>query len=128
MRICLGRSIMEEADHRHCRLLPMRRHRACRRAAESRDELSSPHDSSRPRYTPYHILEGRCMCITAKVGARLRRWIKIGKCSEEQSFSDPKAKLRSSACVDTDGGGAISGRPAALAPSGAVLANHCRRL
>jgi hypothetical protein len=43
MRAVIRRSGAEKADYRHRRLLPARRDRPRRRAAEQRDERASPH-------------------------------------------------------------------------------------
>ena len=45
IRVGIGRSGMEEADHRHCWLLRARRERPRRRTAEQRDELAPSHHS-----------------------------------------------------------------------------------
>src|SRR5262249_35850595 len=48
------RSVVEEPDHRHCRLLRARRERPRRRTAEQRDELAAFHSitSSAPAVRP----------------------------------------------------------------------------
>jgi hypothetical protein len=43
VRLIVGRLAVEESDHWQGRLLPVRSNRPCRRAAEKRDELTSPH-------------------------------------------------------------------------------------
>src|SRR5262249_44483558 len=56
------RSVVEEADHRHRRLLRTRRDRPRRSAAESTDEIATSHGppSTRAAY-PYH---GRLRCAS----------------------------------------------------------------
>src|SRR5262249_62394087 len=43
VRRCIGRTALEEPDHRHCRLLRTRHARPRRRATDQRDELAAPH-------------------------------------------------------------------------------------
>src|SRR5262249_6714897 len=62
----VGRLAADKANHRHRRLLPARRERPCRRAAEERDELTASHCSMPPVLPSERIAQEpqfSCRCL-----------------------------------------------------------------
>src|SRR5262249_5526591 len=58
------RDAVENADHRHRRLLRARRERPGPAAAEQRDDLAAYHGSLSPRITPYPTVVGKPRCAS----------------------------------------------------------------
>src|SRR5262249_17972976 len=71
------RSVGNDANHRHRRLLCACRERPRRRTAEHRDELTPPHVLLSIRgLPPYHAVVGNtALCITARLGRPCRSWL-----------------------------------------------------
>src|SRR5262249_1487956 len=62
---------------RSCRERPCRR----RTGAEQSDELASSHaEPLNPRVTAYHICRNAALCITAKLAAKMQRWVNRYTC------------------------------------------------
>src|SRR5262249_34691549 len=81
--VWVGRSVVEETDHR---LLRPRRERPCRRATNKRDEPAPPHVfPSGRRLNPTTPSER--LCITANSGGQCLLWVKSGHSALRQRTS-----------------------------------------